>query len=248
MEAAINLRGVSKKYRKRTERPVVTSLKSYLLRDIWHRREENKDLEWVLRDINYRVEKGTTVGIVGRNGSGKSTLLKLISRILKPDAGTIVINGRVAALIELGAGFHPELTGRENVIINGVILGLTKSEIKNKFNEIVDFAELWDCIDAPVRIYSSGMYMRLAFSVAVHVDPEILLIDEVLAVGDSKFTQKCMDRMNDFKKAGKTIVVVSHDLNLLRSWCDEAIWINQGILKESGRPSNVIGAYMSMDC
>lgn len=242
--AAIELKGVSKKYRRHIERPLATTLKSYFLHDLWHRRSDSRDVIWALRDMDFKVEKGTTLGIIGRNGSGKSTLLKLISRILKPDAGTVTVNGKVAALIELGAGFHPELTGRENVIINGIILGLTKNEIKAKLNEIVDFAELQEYIDDPIRTYSSGMYMRLGFSVAVHIDPEILLIDEVLAVGDAAFTRKCMDRMNHFKKVGKTMVLVTHDLGLVRSWCDEALWLDVGQMKKQGKPADVVEAYI----
>lgn len=240
---AIELKGVSKKYRRHTERPLATTLKSYFLHDLWHRRNDSKDVIWALRDLDFKVEKGMTLGIIGRNGSGKSTLLKLISRILRPDAGTVFINGKVAALIELGAGFHPELTGRENVIINGIILGLTKNEIKAKLDEMIDFAELREYINDPIRTYSSGMYMRLGFSVAVHVDPEILLIDEVLAVGDAAFTRKCMDRMNHLKKVGKTMVLVTHDLGLVRSWCDEAIWLDGGLVKAHGKPADVVEAY-----
>ncbi|MEK6684048.1 MAG: ABC transporter ATP-binding protein [Nitrospirota bacterium] len=241
--AAIELKGVSKKYRRHIERPLATTLKSYFLRDLWHRRDDSKDVIWALHNVDFKVGQGTTVGIIGRNGSGKSTLLKLISRILKPDVGTVTVHGKVAALLELGAGFHPELTGRENVIINGIILGLTKSEIKSKLDEIIDFAELREYIDDPIRTYSSGMYMRLGFSVAVHIDPEILLIDEVLAVGDAAFTRKCMDRMNHFKKVGKTMVLVTHDLRMVRSWCDEGIWLNRGVVQMQGNPGDVVEAY-----
>jgi ABC-type polysaccharide/polyol phosphate transport system ATPase subunit len=240
---AVELSGVSKKYRRHTERPLTTTLKSYFLYDLWRRRSSGQDVIWALSNIDIKVENGITLGVIGRNGSGKSTLLKVISRILKPDMGTMSVNGKVAALIELGAGFHPELTGRENVIINGIILGLTKNEIKSKFDEIVDFAELKEFIDDPVRTYSSGMYMRLGFSVAVHVDPEVLLIDEVLAVGDAMFTRKCMERMSSFKKQDKTIILVSHDLQLVRSWCDEAIWLDRGLIKMKGNPSEVVEAY-----
>jgi len=241
--SAIELKGVSKKYRRHTERPLATTLKSYFLHDLWHWQNDHKNVIWALRDLDLKVEEGETLGVIGRNGSGKSTLLKLISRILKPDAGTIAVNGKVAALIELGAGFHPELTGRENVIINGIILGLTKGEIKAKLDEIIDFSEIREYIDDPVRTYSSGMYMRLAFSVAVHVDPEILLIDEVLSVGDAPFTRKCMDRMNYFKKLGKTIFLVSHDLGMVQSWCDEAVWLDSGQMKLRGNPTDVVAAY-----
>jgi ABC-type polysaccharide/polyol phosphate transport system ATPase subunit len=216
-----------------------------LLRDLWSRRRVDADAIWALRGVNLDVESGTTLGVIGRNGSGKSTLLKLINRVLKPDAGTVTVRGTVASLVELGAGFHPELTGRENVVINGTILGLTKKEIRARFDEIVAFSELANYIDEPVRTYSTGMYLRLGFAVAVHVDPDVLLIDEVLAVGDRPFTQKCMERMTRFKEAGKTIVLVSHDLEAVRSWCEEAVWLDQGMLRERGKPADVVDAYLA---
>jgi lipopolysaccharide transport system ATP-binding protein len=241
---AVELRGVSKIYRRHRGRPPGMTLKSYFLHDLWHRGDDRNVSKWALRDVNLRAEAGTTLGIIGRNGSGKSTLLKVISRILKADAGTVTVNGKVAALIELGAGFHPELTGRENAIINGVILGLSKAEIKAKLDAIIDFSELQEYIDDPVRTYSNGMYMRLGFSVAVHVDPEILLIDEILAVGDVAFKRKCMDRMNGLRKRGTTVVFVSHDVATVRSLCDEAAWLHEGVLKMSGRTADVVGAYL----
>ncbi len=244
-EVAIELREVAKRYWRHSHRPTATSLKSYLLRDLWVRRRVAGDAIWALRGVSLSVEAGTTLGVIGRNGSGKSTLLKLMNRVLQPDAGTVAVRGTVASLVELGAGFHPELTGRENVVINGTILGLTKKEIRARFDEIVEFSEVADYIDEPVRTYSSGMYLRLGFSVAVHVNPDILLIDEILAVGDQPFTQKCMNRMNRFKEAGKTIVVVSHDLETVRSWCGEAVWLDQGILRERGKPGDVVDAYLA---
>jgi len=198
---------------------------------------------WALRNVSLKIDKGMTIGVIGKNGSGKSTLLKLISRIHKPDTGTVTVQGTVAALIELGAGFHPELTGRENVLINGIILGLTRAQIRTRFDEIVEFAELKDYIDEPVRTYSSGMYMRLGFSVATHVDPDILLLDEVLAVGDQAFSRKCIERMTRFKQAGKTIILVSHDLNMIRSWCDQAAWLHEGVVRMQGAPADVVQAY-----
>jgi ABC-type polysaccharide/polyol phosphate transport system ATPase subunit len=212
---------------------------------MWTKRRSAEGVIWGLRGVSLDVEKGTTLGVIGRNGSGKSTLLKVINRVLKPDAGTVVVRGTVASLIELGAGFHPELTGRENVVINGTILGLTKKQIRARFDEIVEFAGLADYIDEPVRTYATGMYLRLGFSVAVHVDPDILLIDEVLAVGDRSFTQKCMERMNRFKEGGKTIVFVSHDLDVVRSWCDEVAWLDRGVLRERGKPPDVVEAYLA---
>lgn len=241
---AIELKGVSKRYRRHTRRPSTTTLKSFFLHDLWRPHTAAPQAEfWALRYLDLEVRQGTTLGVIGRNGSGKSTLLKLIGRIVKPDTGALRVHGKVAALIELGAGFHPELTGRENIIINGIILGLSKKEIYHRFDEIVDFAEMWEFLDDPVRTYSSGMYMRLAFSVAVHVDPDVLLIDEVLAVGDAAFTKKCLARMRHFKQVGKTIIIVSHNLELIRSWCDEAIWLDDGLLKRHGSPSEVTGAY-----
>jgi lipopolysaccharide transport system ATP-binding protein len=236
--AAIEFLAVSKRYRRHAHRPAATTLKSFLLRDLWSRRRYEQSPIWALREVNLAVEAGTTLGVVGRNGSGKSTLLKLVNRVLKPDAGAVVVRGVVASLVELGAGFHPELTGRENIVINGTILGLTKKEIRACFDEIVDFAGLIDYIDEPVRTYSTGMYLRLGFAVAVHVNPDILLIDR-------PFTQKCMERMNRFKEAGKTIVFVSHDLETVRTWCGEAVWLDQGVLRERGKPGDVVDAYLA---
>jgi ABC-type polysaccharide/polyol phosphate transport system ATPase subunit len=244
-DTAIELREVSKRYWRHSHRPTASTLKSYLLRDLWSRRRLDADAIWALRGVSLDVDSGTTLGIIGRNGSGKSTLLKLVNRVLKPDAGTVTVRGTVASLVELGAGFHPELTGRENVVINGTILGLTRKEIRARFDEIVAFAELADYIDEPVRTYSSGMYMRLGFSIAVHVDPDILLIDEILAVGDQPFTQKCMSRMNRFKEVGKTIVFVSHDLDIVRSWCGDAVWLDRGVVRERGKPGDVVDAYLA---
>ncbi len=240
---AIELEGVSKKYRKHGDRPLATTLMSYVLHDMWTRRDGRKEFVWALQDVTLRIEKGKTIGIIGRNGSGKSTLLRIINRILKPNAGTVAVRGDIAALISLGAGFHPELTGRENTLINGVILGLTKTEIKAKFEEIVEFSELGDYMDEPVRTYSTGMCMRLGFSVAVHVNPEILLLDEVLAVGDAAFSRKCIERMNHFKQVRKTIVLVTHNLEMVRSWCDEAVWLHDGMVKLQGDPNSVVEAY-----
>ncbi len=241
----VELRGVSKKFRRMARRGT-TTLKSYVLRDLW-RPPHEADAFWALRNVDLRVEHGTMLGIIGRNGAGKSTLLKVVSRILKADAGTVTVKGRVAALIELGAGFHPELTGRENLVINGIVLGLTKAEIKARQESIIDFAELREHIDEPVRTYSSGMYARLAFSVGVHVDPDVLLIDEVLAVGDKGFKRKCRDRITDLKARGKTIILVSHDLALVRAWCDEAAWLHDGVLRTKGPTADVIDAYLAED-
>lgn len=182
---------------------------------------------WALQDINLEIKKGESFGIIGPNGSGKSTLLKLIAGVSKPTKGSITVNGRLAPLIELGAGFHPELTGRENVFLNGVILGLTRKQITAKFSEIVDFAELWEFIDQPIKHYSSGMYLRLAFAVAIHTDPEVLLIDEILAVGDAAFKAKCQAKMDEFHTQGKTIVIVTHSLGTVQTFCQRALYINK---------------------
>jgi len=191
------------------------------------------------------VPKGSTYGVIGRNGSGKSTALKLVAGITKPTSGTVKVDGRVSALSELGAGFHPEISGRENVFINGIMLGLTKREIQERFDEIVDFAELRDFIDAPVKTYSSGMYMRLGFAVAIHVDPDVLLVDEVLAVGDEGFTHKCLDKFAEFRRRGKTILLVTHSLNLVERFCDEALWLDGGVARAHGDPKRVVGAYLT---
>src|SRR5215813_7460411 len=172
-------------------------------------------------------------------------MLKLVAGIAKPTSGTLRVNGRISALIELGAGFHPEISGRENVFINGIMLGLTKKEIQRRFDEIVEFAELAEFIDAPVKTYSSGMYMRLGFSVAIHVDPDVLLVDEVLAVGDEGFTHKCLDKFGEFKRRGKTILLVTHSLNLVERFCDEALWLDGGHARGHGDPRRVVDAYLA---
>ena len=243
--AAIVLDNVTKHYRRYTERAGVNTLKSLFVRDLWKKPKlDPSRTVLALEHVSATINDGSTVGVIGRNGSGKSTLLKLVSRILKPDSGEIRVNGRVAALIELGAGFHPELTGRENILINGIILGLTKAEVRRKMDEIIDFAEVREFIDDPVRTYSSGMYMRLGFSVAVNVDPDILLIDEVLAVGDREFTRKCIARMTAFKRAGKTIVLVTHDVRTVETWCDHTLWLDKGTLMQAGPPAQVCAAYV----
>lgn len=197
-----------------------------------------------LNDLSFTVEKGTAFGVIGENGSGKSTLLKIVSGIVKPTSGIVSVIGKVSALIELGAGFHPEITGRENVFINGIMLGLSKKEIHEKFDEIVRFAELEEFIEAPVKTYSSGMYMRLGFSVAINVNPDVLLVDEVLAVGDASFVPKCLDRINDFRRRKKTILFVSHDLSTIRKVCDKVLWLKNGVIQTIGEPNRVVDAYL----
>lgn len=198
-----------------------------------------------LKDISFDVHKGETFGIIGRNGSGKSTTLGLIAGVLRPTSGQITVNGRISPLLELGAGFHYELTGRENILLNGVLLGLTRKQVVAKMEEIVDFSELGDFIEQPIRTYSSGMLARLGFSVVAHLDPEILLIDEILAVGDIKFQKKCYRAFDDFKKQNKTIVIVSHDLNAIEKYCDNVVLLDNGQIREVGDPKMVSSKYKS---
>ncbi|HYS53121.1 MAG TPA: ABC transporter ATP-binding protein [Thermoanaerobaculia bacterium] len=197
-----------------------------------------------LTRLAFVVDRGEAFGIIGRNGSGKSTLLKVISGILKPTSGIVRVNGRIAALIELGAGFHPEITGRENIVINGIMLGLSKREIEKRFDAIVEFSGIGEFIDQPVKTYSSGMYVRLGFAVAVHVDPEILLIDEVLAVGDEEFSQKCIAKIQEMKYRGVTLLFVTHQLDQVRNLCDRALWLDRGEAKAIGDPVRVVDDYL----
>ncbi len=191
-------------------------------------RNEKKEEFWALRDINFTVNEGDVLGIIGRNGSGKSTLLKILTRITDPTEGRAVIRKRVASLLEVGTGFHPELTGRENIFLNGAILGMSQKEIRSKFNEIVEFSEIEQFLDTPVKFYSSGMYVRLAFSVAAHLDPEILIVDEVLAVGDAPFQKKCLDRMTDIARQGRTVLFVSHSMGSVRDLCKQGLFLEKG--------------------
>ncbi len=241
---AIEVEGVSRAYQKYSDRHRFKTFKSALLSGSFFRSLRPDELVNALEDVTFRVASGTTVGVIGENGSGKSTLLKLVAGISKPTAGRILVRGKVSALIELGAGFHPEITGRENVFINGIMLGLTKKEISAKFDDIVAFAELKDFIDAPVKTYSSGMYMRLGFSVAINVNPDILLIDEVLAVGDAAFVPKCLDRIDDFRRREKTILVVSHDLATVEKICDRVVWLKSGRVMMIGEPKRIVDAYL----
>jgi ABC-type polysaccharide/polyol phosphate transport system ATPase subunit len=199
---------------------------------------------WALEDVSFEVPRGSTFALVGHNGSGKSTLLKCIARILRPDRGSITIDGRMSALLELGAGFHPELSGRENVYLNASILGLPASEVRNRFDDIVSFAGLERFIDTPVKNYSSGMYVRLGFSVAINVDPDVLLVDEVLAVGDEQFQQRCLAKFADLRARGRTVVVVSHSMGMVRSLCDDAAWLDHGRLQMVGTAEDVVDAYL----
>ena len=198
---------------------------------------------WALRDVSFELRKGEVVGLIGRNGAGKSTLLKILSRVTQPTVGRAEIHGRVGSLLEVGTGFHPELTGRENTYLNGAILGMGKKEIDRKFDEIVAFAEVGDFIDTPLKHYSTGMQMRLAFAVAAHLEPETLLVDEVLAVGDMAFQKKCLGKMGEVASGGRTIVFVSHQLNQIRRLCEKVIWLDQGKIFQVGPTPEVAGAY-----
>lgn len=199
---------------------------------------------WALKDVSFDVKPGCALGLIGSNGSGKSTLLRLVGGVGKPDSGSIAVRGRVGALLDFGAGFNPDLTGRENVMVGGVISGLTRKEVLKRLDAIVAFAELESFIDNPLRTYSSGMQMRLGFAVAIHTEADVLLIDEVLSVGDHSFQRKCLERIARFKAQGRTIVLVSHDLNMVREFCDDALWLNSGLVMLRGRPDLVIGKYM----
>jgi ABC-type polysaccharide/polyol phosphate transport system ATPase subunit len=245
VDCAIEAVDVTKVYRRYAHKRQFATLKSALLSGSLIRDLSPSDTFHALQGVSFQVPRGSTYAIVGRNGSGKSTMLKCVAGITKPTTGRVTVRGRISALIELGAGFHPEISGRENVFINGIMLGLTKREVARRFDEIVEFAELEDFIDAPVKTYSSGMYMRLGFAVAIHVDPDVLLVDEVLAVGDEGFTHKCLDKFADFRRRGKTILLVTHSLGLVERFCDEALWIDGGRARASGDPRRVVGAYVT---
>ncbi|MCU1613003.1 MAG: transporter related [Frankiales bacterium] len=237
-DIAVEATGVSKRFRLYHERN--QSLKAAFMRG----GRAKFDEFWALQDVDLQIPTGKTFGLIGHNGSGKSTLLKCLAGILVPDRGSIGVHGRVSALLELGAGFHPELSGRDNVYLNGSILGMSRKQIDRSFDEIVDFAGLETFIDTPVKNYSSGMYVRLGFSVAINVDPEILMVDEVLAVGDEAFQRKCMEKFADFREQGRTVVVVSHALSTMRTMCDEVAWLDHGKLLEVGHPRDLVDAYV----
>jgi len=243
--SAVVAEGVTKIYRRFLHQHQFRTLKSALLKGSLISDLRPDETFTALDEVSFEVPRGATFGVIGENGSGKSTLLKLLAGITKPTRGTLDVHGRISALIELGAGFHPEISGRENVAINGIMLGLSRREVEERFDEIVDFAELREFIDAPVKTYSSGMYMRLGFSVAIHVDPDVLLIDEVLAVGDEAFTRKCLDKIGEFHRRGKTIVLVTHSLGLVEKMCDEALWLRHGRKADAGDPKRVVDAYLT---
>jgi ABC-2 type transport system ATP-binding protein len=237
MAAAVEIDSVSKRFRINTGRD--QTLKGSLVQRGRTHREEF----WALRDVSFDIEQGSTFGIIGENGCGKSTLLKCLARILTPDAGRVMVNGSFSAMLELGAGFHPDLSGRENVYLNGSILGLTRREIAQRFDEIVDFSGLHQFIDTPVRNYSSGMYVRLGFAIAMNIGPDVLFVDEVLAVGDENFQRKCFEKFADYRAAGRTVVIVSHGLGAMRNMCDTVAWLDGGRLRDIGKPSSIIDAY-----
>ncbi len=232
---------VSKRYRVRQELSQ-NAAQNKILRKIQSLRQPAQDF-WAVRDVSFEVERGESLGIIGHNGAGKSTILKLLSNITTPTSGEITINGRLSALIEVGSGFHPELTGRENIYLNGSILGMRRREISKKLDSIVEFAGIRQFLDTPVKRFSSGMYVRLGFSIAAHLDPDILLLDEVLAVGDASFQEKCLKRINELKKAGTTIVFISHDLGAVERTCDRALLMNKGQVAADGSPAAVISEY-----
>jgi ABC-type polysaccharide/polyol phosphate transport system ATPase subunit len=244
MSAAIDVVNISKVYRRYARRKQFATLKSALLSGSLIGDLTPDETFPALRGVSFSVPKGCTYGVIGRNGSGKSTLLKCVAGISRPTEGTVTVDGRISALIELGAGFHPEISGRENIFINGIMLGLSKREVQRRFDEIVEFAEMQEFIDAPVKTYSSGMYMRLGFAVAIHVDPEVLLVDEVLAVGDQGFTLKCLDKFAEFRRRNRTILLVTHTLDLVERFCDQALWLDKGKTRAEGEPKRVVAAYI----
>jgi ABC-type polysaccharide/polyol phosphate transport system ATPase subunit len=237
-DAVIQLENVHKRYRIYRQR--YQSVKEILV----HRRLGEWVDHWALRGISLKVRQGTTLGLIGPNGAGKSTTLKVMARILTPDRGSARIARRVSGLLELGAGFQMEYTGKENIYLNGSLLGLSRRDIERKYDAIIEFSELGSAIADPLRTYSSGMYMRLAFSIAVHVDPEVLLVDEILAVGDQSFQQKCLNRIGEFQAAGGTIVIVSHSLGSIQEMCTEVAWVEDGVLQAMGSPMTVVNAYL----
>lgn len=240
MRDAVVIHNLGKRFRRYTaDRP--KRLKDVFVRGVSQLKPV--DHFWALRNVNFNVAPGRTVGIVGHNGSGKSTLLNIVGDVLQPDEGHVNVHGRVGALLALGAGFHPDLTGRENVFVNGTITGFTRQMVKEQFDSIVDFAELEDFIDSPIRTYSTGMRMRLAFAIAIHMQPEILLIDEVLTVGDTAFQDKCIERINQFREDGHTILIVSHSSRHIQTLCDEVIWLRQGQLVDYGDPEDISKRY-----
>ena len=252
MKPIIKVENLGKRYRIGAQQATYATLRDTLadmarapLRLLQRNGQTDKPLIWAVRDVNFEIAKGEIVGMIGRNGAGKSTLLKLLSRITEPTTGRIELHGRIASLLEVGTGFHPELTGRENIYLNGAILGMARQEISRKFDEIVAFAEVEKFIDTPVKHYSSGMYLRLAFAVAAHLEPEILLVDEVLAVGDGRFQRKCLDKMEDVGQQGRTVIFVSHNMGAITRLCPRAILLHDGQVLRDGRSHEVVSTYLS---
>jgi lipopolysaccharide transport system ATP-binding protein len=252
-EIIITVEGLGKRYLLRHQkserytalRDVITEKAKSLFRPVPNERDSSAREEfWALKDVSFEVKRGEVLGIVGRNGAGKSTLLKILSRVTDPTEGRVKIRGRVASLLEVGTGFHPELTGRENIFLNGAILGMSRAEIKSKFDEIVDFAEVTKFLDTPVKRYSSGMYVRLAFAVAAHLEPEILVVDEVLAVGDAEFQKKCLGKMGEVSNTGRTILFVSHNMAAMQTLCSTGALLRDGLLLRFGNIGPVIRAYL----
>jgi len=236
----IQLEDVGVRYRVPSER--IASFKEYAIR--WMQRKIQKRDFWALRDINLSISKGETFGLIGSNGAGKSTLLKLMARVFRPTVGRVIVKGNVAPLLEFGAGFHPELTGRDNIFLNGALMGFTRQEMEGKVKRIVDFSELWDFIDMPMRTYSSGMWARLGFAVATDVNPEILIIDEVLSVGDESFQRKSAARLHEFRAMGATTLLVSHNMAIIKDMCSRAAWLDHGELISVGSSDKVVDAYL----
>ena len=237
-EDAIEVKDVYKSFNVYLDK--ANSLKEKLL--FWKR--NRKEVREILKGINLNIKKGEAVALIGVNGSGKSTLLKLMTKIIYPNKGKIITNGKLTSLLELGAGFHADFSGRENIYFNASIFGLTRKEIDRRLDQIIEFSELRDFIDNPVRTYSSGMYMRLAFAVAINVDADILLVDEILSVGDQHFQAKCIEKMKELRKEGKTMVFVTHSLGAAKELCDRAVWLNKGIIKKDGQTDDVIKEYI----
>ena len=240
IDVAIKVENLTKEFKLFYDKP--KTLKERLV--FWNKKKEES--RKVLENINLNIEKGETVALIGTNGSGKSTLLKLMTKIIYPTKGKLITNGKLTSLLELGAGFHPDFTGRENIYFNASIFGLTREEIEKRVDEIIEFSELGEFIDSPVRTYSSGMYMRLAFSVAINVDADILLIDEILAVGDQHFQDKCFAKLRELKESDKTIVIVTHSLEQVKKLCTRAIWIYEGKVRMDGIPTEVIDEYLKV--
>jgi ABC-type polysaccharide/polyol phosphate transport system ATPase subunit len=242
-EPAIRVEGLEKRYRRSQPGDRLRTLKSALLSGELTRDLSREETIVALEGIDFTVARGEAFGLIGGNGSGKSTLLKLVAGMLRPTSGRIVVDGRVAALIELGAGFHPEISGRENVFINGAVLGLSRRQIEHRYDDIVEFSGLGDFMEEPVKNYSSGMYVRLGFAVAIHTEPDVLLVDEVLAVGDEAFAHRCIRRIEELLAAGRTILLVSHSLDLVGGLCDRVLWLDRGVQRLVGSPRRVIDAY-----